>query len=80
MAEASAKGPKEYSTDPEAVRKRLKRKRKDPDFELLLAQEHKCTKCPGLLHDLWRQRRSSDVKQQHQRHSQGQGPHHLALL
>ena len=52
MAEASAKEPKSYSTDPEAVRKRLKRKREDPDFQLLLAQEHKCTKCPGLLHEL----------------------------
>ena len=30
----------------------MKRKREDPDFQLLLAQEHKCTKCPGLLHEL----------------------------
>ena len=28
-----AKGPKADSTDPEAVRKRLKRKREDPDFQ-----------------------------------------------
>ena len=57
MAEATAKMPKEYSSDPEAVRRRLKRKREDPDFQLLLAQEHKCTKCPGLLHELIAARR-----------------------
>ena len=33
-AEPSAKAPKEYSSDPEAVQKR-----EDPDFQLLLAQE-----------------------------------------